>query len=476
MVEDELCNLKEIDKSYFIDYINKLSVKQNALVREEKEGIYWYYCTNCKKWHKDVKCNIKTIKKCPHCNHRYEIISKRNVIPKCENYITVLETNKRNELIIRLFYFYKHYDKHEMKFNIDCFEVERINFDRDVYMKMNTFPNMGYVSHHRGGQIRRDKGSSIYYGKYRKYGELYPYTNVVTKRIKKLLKHTQFKYSCLDIVAKNHLDIHDYLIMYRKCNKLELLVKNRNFKLIEDIISKRYVPDELEYNKNFKYLKYDLDLFEFINASYFDLMDYNNIKIYGSLNAAENFILVEKYNKNINKICHYLVDQKEQFHYYGDYLSFAYKLGYDLEDKKILYPNDLHNAHDELYKKVKYKQNEEISKKINERSKKLDKFNFNKNQLSIFPVHSQTELINESRELKHCVRSYATRVARGETNIFLIRKDGQLEKPYVTLELNDNKVIQCRGYKNNTTKPLDEKVKLFVNDWCKKFGFISCFR
>ena len=36
MVENELCRLKEIDKSYFADYINKLSGKQNALVREEK--------------------------------------------------------------------------------------------------------------------------------------------------------------------------------------------------------------------------------------------------------------------------------------------------------------------------------------------------------------------------------------------------------------------------------------------------------
>lgn len=49
MVENELCNLEKIDKSYFTGYINKLTIKQNALVREEKEGVYWYYCTNCKK-------------------------------------------------------------------------------------------------------------------------------------------------------------------------------------------------------------------------------------------------------------------------------------------------------------------------------------------------------------------------------------------------------------------------------------------
>lgn len=46
MVENELCNLERINKSYFTDYIDKLTIKQNALVREEKKGIYWYYCTN----------------------------------------------------------------------------------------------------------------------------------------------------------------------------------------------------------------------------------------------------------------------------------------------------------------------------------------------------------------------------------------------------------------------------------------------
>ena len=143
MVENELCRLKEIDKSYFADYINKLSRKQNALVREEKEGDYWYYCTYCKKWHKDVKFNVKTHKKCPYCKHKYKVIIKRNIIPKYEDYITTLEKNERNELIIRLFYFKRIYDKHSMDFQIACIEVERINFDREIYMRMNTHSSMG---------------------------------------------------------------------------------------------------------------------------------------------------------------------------------------------------------------------------------------------------------------------------------------------------------------------------------------------
>ena len=475
MVEGELCNLEKIDKSYFTDYINKLSIKQNALVREEKKGIYWYYCTNCKKWHKDIKFNVKIHKKCPYCKHKYKVVTKRNIIPKYEDYITVLEKNERNELIIRLFYFKRIYDKHFMDFQITCIEVERINVDRDVYMQMNTYSNMGYITHELNGRIKRDNNYSGYYGNYKKRGEIYPYDNVITKNIKRLLKNTQYRYSCLDIVARNHLDIHDYLVAYKKCNKLELLVKNKNFKLIKDIIHNQCIPEELEDNKNLKYLKHNLDLSEFVNACYFHLENYNDIKLYASLNAKNYYYIIERYNKNLNKVCHYLDDQKEGFHFYRDYLSFAYELGCDLDNKNVLYPYNLKIAHDELEEKFEVKRDKEISLKINKRSKELEKFNFHKNHLSIFPAHSQNDLIRESRELKHCVRIYAERVANGETNIFFIRKDNQLEKPYVTLELNDNRVIQVRGYMNSANMPLDKNVKKFVNLWCMKFNFKSCF-
>ena len=212
-----------------------------------------------------------------------------------------------------------------------------------------------------------------------------------------------------------------------------------------------------------------------MNACYFHLENYNDIKLYASLNAKNYYYIIERYNKNLNKVCHYLDDQKEGFHFYRDYLSFAYELGYDLDNKNVLYPYNLKIAHDELEEKFEMKRDKEISLKINKRSKELEKFNFHKNHLSIFPAHSQNDLIRESRELKHCVRTYAERVANGETNIFFIRKDNQLEKPYVTLELNDNRVIQVRGYMNSANIPLDKKVKKFVNLWCMEFNFKSCF-
>ena len=95
----------------------------------------------------------------------------------------------------------------------------------------------------------------------------------------------------------------------------------------------------------------------------------------------------------------------------------------------------------------------------------------NKNFL-IRPVESHKELIIESKILDHCVRTYAERVALHKTMIFFVRKQECVDDPFVTLELKDNKIVQCRGKRN--TRPSDEVVS-FVNAWCRKFKLETCF-
>lgn len=471
MVEQELKDLEEIYRSYFYDYIDRVTTSENRLVRQEKNKKYMYYCTHCKRWHYDVKINVKQKKKCPYCNRKYEVITKRNVIPKIDGYITYLEINERNELIIRLFYFSKDYYKEDMDFKYDCFEVERINVDRNVYMKMNTHSNMGYIYHSKDGSIKKDNVSHAYYYN-RRLGDVYPYKNVITKSIKKLIKKTDYKYSCLDVVAKKNIDILSYLKLYKKFSELELFVKNKNFELLKDILYNETIPYELENKRNFKYLKMDLNLNEFRNAVRFNEMDYEMIKAYTKVKALYDADRVYNYNHNIKKICIYLSKRNLEMNYYRDYIIDADKLGYDLNDKKVLYPDDLVKAHDEVMKNVEVLRNKEITKKIAKRSKELEKYNFNKYHLMIFPTHSQKELIDESKTLNHCVKSYSNRVANGDTNIFFIRQENKYKEPFVTLELQNNEVIQCRG--KNNSKPNDTVIS-FVNDWCKKFNFKSCF-
>lgn len=468
-VENELRNLNTIDKYYFKDYVHRITSKLNKLIRLKDDKKYRYYCTHCQKWHEDKKVNIKTFKKCPHCDRKFEVITQRNVIQKIQDYITVVEKNERNELIIRLFYFYKTYDKQKMKFRFDCFEVERINYDQDVYMKMNTYNNMGNICHSNCSyEIRRDIPGC--YGK--KLGDYYFYGYVITTNIKKLVRNTRYKYSCLDIIARNKIDILEYLKVYERHNELELLVKNKNFKLVEDIIRNGYTPIELENKKNLKYLKYDFTLKEFKNAVYFNLNKYADIKAYGYINAMQWINELNKLDQNINKLIHYLHRQKQTIDYYKDYIETAKEIGMNIGDTRVLYPKKLAKAHDDVMEQYEITKNERISKAIMEYAKELEKLSFKEKKLIIMPAHSQDELIEESKVLEHCVRQYSGRMANRETAIFFIRNTREKNKPYATLELKKNKVVQCRCFKNN--KP-NENVINFVNDWCKKYKLQSCF-
>ncbi len=475
-IENELKALKEIDTSLFDNHINRITSKSNKIIRTENNKSFSYYCTHCGKWHTDKKVNIKSIKKCPHCKRVYEVIGKRNVINELKGYITVLETNERNELIIRQFYFCKMYKKLDMSFDVNCFEIERINIDRNVYMKMNTSSNMGCLYHAYNGKINSDKGYyGGYYGYFTRYADIYYYNNVFTKGIKKLIKNTSYRYSCLDIVARKHIDIYKYLKKYKNHNEMELFVKNGNFKLIKDIIENNTFPSALENRKNIKYLKDDINITEFKNAVRYDLNKIDDIKAYGYVDLEENEEYIHKNKLDERKTCHYLYKQKHELNYYDDYLNIANKIGMNLKDKRILYPKNLTKAHDKVMKEYKEKTNAAITKNIFEYAKELEKFNFKNNELVIFPAESQEDIIKESKVLEHCVRTYAKKVAARKTSIFFIRKKKSREEPYVTLELRENRVMQCRGYKNNVGIPLDEKVKFFVNDWCKKFNLISCF-
>ena len=95
---------------------------------------------------------------------------------------------------------------------------------------------------------------------------------------------------------------------------------------------------------------------------------------------------------------------------------------------------------------------------------KLKKYCFTCGGLSIHPAESEIEMINEGRELHHCVATYATRHANGRTAIFFIRHTNEPDKPYFTLEYSFKymRVMQNRGYHNADRT---EEVKKFEKQW-----------
>ena len=87
------------------------------------------------------------------------------------------------------------------------------------------------------------------------------------------------------------------------------------------------------------------------------------------------------------------------------------------------------------------------------------------NGLVLVVPQNINEIKAEGEALHHCVGSYVDKVARGETSIFFIRKVQEADKPYFTMEFNNNHVIQCRGLHNCGMPP---DVEAFIKVFEKK--------
>lgn len=169
-----------------------------------------------------------------------------------------------------------------------------------------------------------------------------------------------------------------------------------------------------------------------------------------------------------------------------EYIGWCKELKYDLSNMFIYMPNNFRKVHDrtaEEYKALQDKKaaaekrrREEAARKELEQTKKamaeifkksegMDAFSIKGKGLILVVPKSGDEIRAEGEALHHCVGGYVESVAKGETNIFFVRKADEPDKPYFTMEWNHNKIIQCRGMKNCGMPP---EVRAFTQVFEKK--------
>ncbi|MCY9733133.1 PcfJ domain-containing protein [Paenibacillus alvei] len=143
-----------------------------------------------------------------------------------------------------------------------------------------------------------------------------------------------------------------------------------------------------------------------------------------------------------------------------DYLGDCKKLGMDTGSNAVLYPNNLHTAHQKTIKKVKYAEDQALNLRVIDRYKKLNsQYRFESNGLIIRPAANSAELVQEGKQLSHCVGGYAKNYADGKCDLLFIRRVSEPGKPFYTVEVRGGKVVQCRGFKNAA---MTAEVKAFV--------------
>ncbi|MGX5183783.1 PcfJ domain-containing protein [Streptomyces avermitilis] len=151
--------------------------------------------------------------------------------------------------------------------------------------------------------------------------------------------------------------------------------------------------------------------------------------------------------------------------WWKDYLTECEMLNMDLSQEQILFPPDVYAAHQKTMKQVEVRHDELVQLKIDKRVKDLEKYCFTDGKYLIRPAHSADELIQEGKELGHCVGTYVNQYKNGSTNIFVIRMVSQPDKPFFTMEIKNNRITQNYGKGHATPKgDLVEFVAAFTRE------------
>lgn len=267
-----------------------------------------------------------------------------------------------------------------------------------------------------------------------------------------------------------------YLVKYRANPKIEMLVKAGYSNLLLHVNTLNmngknfYQIFKLARNQEFakEYLKASKDAYNELKL----LRQYEWISSPDSLEKVKQVLGSRGSNVNI-EVLKYLCkfDSIVTYDYYNDYLRFAEYLGYPLNQKKYRFPDNLKKAHDEAYKSYKEQEDKKYDPQIKELADKCKNLIYEDEYYLIKPCTESKELIDETKVLNHCVRTYVRKVANHESLVMFVRKTNDVDTPFVTVELvkNNSKrfnhVVQCRGIENSVP---DAETTSFIHRWMKK--------
>ena len=296
---------------------------------------------------------------------------------------------------------------------------------------------------------------------------------------------TDLKHANMNMMRFGYNDPHDpyaiirYIHYFLKYQSVELLEKAGfegivDYRLFHGTAAVNWRATELR--KILKLNNKELREFRDVGGEVWKLETYQYLRKMGQhvsfevvskltdYNLKEKLDEVGKYAK-IEKALEYLNGQEGmRLGDYTDYLKECNKLGYDMKNKKVLFPKDLREAHQRTSNAIEISKNQIRQKEFEDGIRKVyDKPEFTDGNLLIRPAASINELCEESKVLSHCVRTYTDKVCKARCAILFIRRIEDPDLPFYTLELSPKgDIAQCRGDHNCA---MTEEVKAFVKLW-----------
>lgn len=467
----------------FNDWLTNCPFKNRVYMFFRIEGCgkkkkYYGACQHCK--HENIE--LKNVKHghescCPVCHKK--VCYRNEKFSQCFNdveYVSIVQKIK-DGYILRNFQVSKRSEYLSFKYHL--YEMERVffTFDDDSVSDLKWF--RFYDLHWT-------------FGEYKNMSWVYPgMTWLYYKNLGMFLKGN-YRYSGLKLFAKNHeVYIFDYLKFYSNFYQMEYLVKVRMYNLVSDILN-RYCCDS-----DFSYCQKDLKKFLMLDGEYYKYALVNNVNFNGikalrvlkflnlsvdtksflfaccfvSLHLDCDFVAYVLDKVGCKSLIRYFASHlktKDNLRDYFDYLDLCLKLKRDLNNTMYLKPENFRVAHDQAVLLYESKKNEKLDKVVNKILQKYKCLAFEKGEYAVVMPVIADDIRLEGKNMKNCVAGYVARVKQGSSIICFVRHSAEKDKSFYTLELNpkDLKVVQCRGYHNETT-PEESKVKKFVNYWHK---------
>lgn len=455
----------------FRTFVKKYDVEYNLLIKDGQQC----KCTNCGEYffskqtegrgHKDI---------CPFCNNKYDV-RRSNIKSYSFYYDLAVIDNVDNKLILRYFEVWRKYDYKTRSFKNNIVEYARIVPELDIELASDRF--VKYMSSEKVYHTKKIRRWRIFTGM---YGLRQYYKGIYLDNIEEKLKGTIYQYApikeAIKYLGNNNIDFLK-LLEKAKYPSFELLMKAGLYKLAldcpEEFNEKGSFEKRFGVNKKyFKFMKkHNISKDELLVLK---LLDEPNIrKIRRLLKISGNWVHdLEKVSEyvRLEKIEEYYRKQKGFImHNYLDYIRNMEKLGVPLT-KKVLLPDNFQEAHNVSIDKVNIVENKELNKKMQKRSKVLEKNIYSNNEFFIRPAKNLKDMRDEAQQQDNCVyKNYSEDYANGETDIYFLRKVDEPNKSLVTVEVLKKKIRQKYQKKNRlVTKQQNEFLKIWEKDVIQK--------
>ncbi len=445
----------------FFKYSKKIE-SNHRLIIKDKTGYHCNYCNNVFDKAKIIEQYSENYARCPHC--KKQLVLKTSRIRKyCfKDWFAVLNRYE-DYFILRCF-------EIVTWFNSENYESDICEFSRVIYD--SNFKELAEVYNDNvtvtiGGKLIRHIELINYNWKqngsyYHRFGDYYM---LFTTNLKKELKDTKWQYCQLNNFAKHFDYFHIESFMIRTPRTMEMLIKNKLYNIAKDLISEydsylvrldqRFILKHLNFIQKNK-----LGLKELETMDYIGYEDVNLIKKYS--NYHYDFERIKNIKIDFKLADQLVLDLFDNFYEYCDYLRICNELGYDLSDKKILYPKSAHKSHNKIVKLYDLIKSQKYNKAIHDRYEKIKSNIYKNKKFIIFPASSSDDLIEESNQQHNCVKTYASRIASGECDIYFMRLITKPKNSLVTVEVKDNKIVQKRTKFNKITTEEQDK---FLKKW-----------